>query len=249
MSNAYCLLDLTLEWRDEMRYYVSGRFLDSKADTENALLAPVEISIDTVGLARAPIDDDLTAYGQALTGMLMADKAGTVRRAYERARDAAAVRGAGLRIRLNILTTAQELHALRWETLRDPADATRRLLTQEGVWFSRFFSTQDLALQPIPNGGTLQCLVVIANPTDLRSGWSLSPIDAAAESGACRRRSRPGGRMSFIPAGCRRKRPCTTSWPRSGRRMPTSSTSSATARWSTAARGFFSNGRTVPVSS
>ena len=205
MSNAYCLLDLTLEWRDEMRYYVSGRFLDSKADTENALLAPVEISIDTVGLARAPIDDDLTAYGQALTGMLMADKAGTVRRAYERARDAAAVRGAGLRIRLNILTTAQELHALRWETLRDPADATRRLLTQEGVWFSRFFSTQDLALQPIPNGGTLQCLVVIANPTDLRSGWSLSPIDAAAEIGRVQAALSAGGANVIHPRRLQKK--------------------------------------------
>ncbi len=181
MSSASCLLDLTLEWRDEKRYYLSGRFLDSQTDTENALLEPVEIGIDADTLGRLPADDDLTLYGKTLTEMLLADEAGIVRRACQRARDAAAVRGAGLRIRLNILTTARELHALRWEAVRDPADASRRLLTQDGVWFSRFFSTQDLALQPIAKGGSLQCLVAIADPSDVSSAWGLGSIDATAE--------------------------------------------------------------------
>ena len=58
MAREFCLLDLTLEWRDERRYYLSGRFLDSKTDTENDLLEPVEISIDTARLDTLVVEDN-----------------------------------------------------------------------------------------------------------------------------------------------------------------------------------------------
>ena len=192
MPREFCLLDLTLEWRDEQRYYLSGRFLDSKTDTENVLLEPVEVAIDTARLDKLVVEDDPDAYGEALTRMVLDESAGAVHLAYERARSAAVNRD-GLRVRLNVLTSAPELHRVKWETLRDPADHSRRLLTQDGVWFSRFLSDQNVTLQPVAEGGALRCLVVISNPSDLQSAWGLSPIDVAAEVGRAEAAMAPAG--------------------------------------------------------
>ena len=44
--------------RDEQRTYLSGRGLDSRRDTENDLLEPVEISIDTARLDTLVVEDN-----------------------------------------------------------------------------------------------------------------------------------------------------------------------------------------------
>nr|NLU60610.1 CHAT domain-containing protein [Pseudomonas sp. BIGb0427] len=102
-----------------------------------------------------------------------------MREAYVHARIAAA-RQHGLRVRLNIQSSAPELHALRWETLQDPDDNSR-LLVQENVWFSRFLSARDFRWQPRADSGEISTLVVVANPDDLNTRWNLAAIDSAAE--------------------------------------------------------------------
>ena len=190
MPREHCLLDLILEWRDKKSYRLSGRFLDSKTDSENYLLEAVDVSIDTERLGKLKIGDDAEDYGTALTDMLFADAA--VRGAYERAR-AAAVGRDGLRVRVNVLSSAPELHAVRWEALRDPTDRSRRLLTQDSLWFSRFLSSQELSLPALSDGRTLRCVVVVASPTDVTSKWQVCAIDRAAEFERARKAMSPEG--------------------------------------------------------
>ena len=177
MPSKYCELELRIEWLDQGRYYLSARFIDSERDEENELLEPVEIKIDLNELRKCELD--AKQYGERLTSMLFGNSTAEIRRAYEHARVAAG-RMDGLRVRLTIQINAPELHSIRWETLVDPSDGTR-LLMQENVWFSRFLSTQDFQLRPVAEAGELHALIVIANPTDLETKWSLDRIDEKKE--------------------------------------------------------------------
>jgi hypothetical protein len=174
-----CVLDLKIEWRDLNSYYLSGRFLDSKSDQDNDLFDAVALDIDPDCLGL--LAHDTAAYGAKLTEMTFSDPNGEALRAYDKARAAARERE-GLRVRLNIRPSANELHALRWETLLDPRDGGRKLLTQGNLWFSRFLSTGEIELKPVSDTRLLQALIVVANPSDTRT-WGLEPIDLEAEVG------------------------------------------------------------------
>jgi hypothetical protein len=77
--------------------------------------------------------------------------------------------GGGLRLRIQIDISAEELHALRWETLRDPKDEAFFAL-QAGTPFSRFLAPPGFEQVSLRPKGQLRALVVIANPADLAGG-------------------------------------------------------------------------------
>ncbi len=81
--------------------------------------------------------------------------------------------GLDLRLRIQIDSSAIELHSLRWETLFDPEVAVPDLQNppylalRAGTPFSRFLSSPDWDQVGLRQKGDLRALVVIANPTDL----------------------------------------------------------------------------------
>jgi hypothetical protein len=125
---------------------------------------------------------DIPAYGTLLTDTLFADAG--VRTAFEQARTAADLLQLPLRFRLFIDSASPELHALRWETLRDPRDGSA-LLTGERILFSRYLRSPDF--RPVQRRGRadLRALVLVASPTDIEQyrpeGVPLQPLDVDAE--------------------------------------------------------------------
>jgi hypothetical protein len=115
---------------------------------------------------------DPARYGEALTRALFGEPA---------LRDAfVAARGAGrLRIRLSLGSGAADLHALRWETLRDPQrDAP--LLHDPRILFSRYLGSFDWRPVRLRPREELRALVVVADPADLPA-YQLTRVDVAAE--------------------------------------------------------------------
>ncbi len=176
-SHNYCELELRIQWLDRGVYFIGAKFIDSVSDLENEILDPIRIAIDVDQLRQLALDSD--AYGAALTQMLFGANDSAIRQAYLHARKAASARD-GLRIRLSIQTSAPELHAVRWETLRDPESGSP-LLTQSDIWFSRFLSADDFRLRQLPEQASLQALVIVANPSDIQTKWGLAKLDSDAE--------------------------------------------------------------------
>lgn len=121
------------------------------------------------------LTSDPAAYGLALGQMVLVQ---AISRALDQARVAAQRAGVPLRLRLVV---PPELHLLRWETLRDPADPDAPLLTTGGqLLFSRYLSSADWTpVQPRPLGGR-RALALLASPSDI-DDWGLVPFDLAAE--------------------------------------------------------------------
>jgi hypothetical protein len=107
-----------------------------------------------------------------------------VRHGFDKARSLAQSADLPLRVRLLIGANAPELHALWWETLRDPQDGTA-LLMDESLLFSRYLSSYDWRPVVVVPRSQLRVLVVIANPSDLADyepdGRTLVPVDVASE--------------------------------------------------------------------
>jgi hypothetical protein len=120
---------------------------------------------------------DPAAYGTLLGANLLSDA--NARAAFAEARANAAAQDLPLRLRLSIDSTAPELHALRWETLRDPHDGSS-LVTSERILFTRYLSSQDWRRVKLKPRGALKALVFVANPSNL-ADYSLAPVDAAGE--------------------------------------------------------------------
>ena len=176
-ANNYCELEFRIQWLDQGVYFIGAKFVDSVSDLENDILDPIRIAIDVDQLRDLALDSD--AYGAALTQMFFGAANSAIRQAYLHARKAASARE-GLRIRLSIQTSAPELHALRWETLRDPESGSP-LLTQADIWFSRYLSAEDFRLRQLPEQENLQALVIVVNPSDVRTKWGQPELDPDAE--------------------------------------------------------------------
>lgn len=146
---------------------------DSSRDSELALGVPVALDPDE--LLFLALDTD--AYGRALTAQLFGDP--RLREAWVKASAFAQGAGAAMRVRLRIDPGADDLHALRWETLRDPA-ADRLLCRSERVIFSRYLDTDDLGRARQVTRPALRALAAIANPPEL-ARFNLAPVDAAGE--------------------------------------------------------------------
>ena len=133
----YSDLEITFSRRDERKYVVGFRFNSSDdAAEQRSALEPV-VTIDMTGVA----GDDAEAYAEALTAAFFTPD---VRGEFNRFRAAAAALQSILRVRLSIDANLPELHAVHWETLRDPNridDNTGHLFTGEEIVVSRFLSS------------------------------------------------------------------------------------------------------------
>lgn len=174
----YSDLEITFSKRDERKYVLGFRFnsADDAAEQRSAL-EPV-IAIDMARLK----GDDAEAYAETLSAAFFTPD---VRGVFNRFRAAAAALGSILRIRLTIDANAPELHAVHWETLRDPNridDQTAHLFTGEEIVVSRFLSSgtdwRPIRLKP---KAALKALVVVANPAS-GAKYGLEPIDVEAET-------------------------------------------------------------------
>lgn len=171
---AYSELELRVQWLDPGKYFVAGRYIDPEHDSNTDLIDPTRIAIDLprlLGLVDKPGD-----YGSALTDMVFGAQGNPVFDAFVRARAVASALD-GLRIRLHVQANAPELHAVRWELMREPGRTTS-LLSDQHVWFSRFLSTDDFRLHPLQDPNTVKMLVVVANPSDLTTRWQKPALDA-----------------------------------------------------------------------
>ena len=173
----YSELELRIQWLDRGAYFIGGRYIDPEQDRETDLIEPLRIAIDLERLRDLVLDSE--GYGAALTEMVFGTAGNPIFEAFVRARTVAAARD-GLRIRLHVQASAPELHAVRWELLREPGGTTA-LLSNENVWFSRFLSTDDFRLRPLQDPNVVQVLVIVANPSDLTTKWQQPAIDAEAE--------------------------------------------------------------------
>lgn len=117
-------------------------------------------------------------YGQNLTSSLFSDP--VIQTSFAQALTSAQSLDLPLRVRLFIGPSAPELHALRWETLRNPQDDTP-LCTNENILFSRYLSSLDWRPMPLRPKAEMRALVVIANPKNLSEYPGLAPIDVGGE--------------------------------------------------------------------
>jgi len=174
----YSDLEITFIKRDERKYAAGFRFNSAEdAAEQRSALEPV-IAIDM----SAQTGDDAEAYADTLTAAFFTPE---VRGEFNRFRAAAAAIGSILRVRLTIDANAPELHAIHWETLRDPNridDKSAHLFTGEEIVVSRFLSSgtdwRPIRLKP---KAALKALVVVANPAS-GAKYGLEPIDVTAET-------------------------------------------------------------------
>lgn len=126
---------------------------------------------------------DTAAYGRALTEQIF--RLPALYDAWRHARALADGAITPVRLRLCLPEVSDDLHALRWETLRDPisdafvATDARLRLTRSIV----SSDTRPLSLLPKP---ALRALIVVASPRDL-GAYGLSMIDADGEVERLRR--------------------------------------------------------------
>ncbi len=166
-------LELSLHRHDAETYTVELRPTLPESEADLRLGArPAALDVDALRAYADPVE-----YGRALTANLFADPA--LRAAFAQARATAQSNNLLLRLRVLVGAGAGELHALRWETLRDP-ETDALLSTGEQVYFSRYLSSADWRPVRLRPQSTLHTLVVIANPDD-RADHGLSPITVAAE--------------------------------------------------------------------
>jgi hypothetical protein len=175
-------LEIGLYRWDATSYAIDLRYTppDGQDVVQPILSGPtVQLDLDQLGIQVL----DPEAYGKTLSaGLFNTPK---VQTAFAEACASAQALGVPLRVRLAISPSLPQLHNLRWEALRHPADGSW-LLTQEQTLFSRFLVSPDFRPVRQRPKGSLQALVVIANPTDL-TRWTvegrepLAPVDVHGE--------------------------------------------------------------------
>lgn len=137
----------------------------------------ISLTFDSARLAALALDPD--AYGLELGKMLLKSK--LLSQNFIKARTLAQQERLPLRLRLAIDTSAEELHALHWEMLRDPLTPPHASLTaSEQVLFSRYLGSTEPEPARARAHRQLRVLVLIAAPADLND-YGLTPIDAAQE--------------------------------------------------------------------
>jgi len=137
--------------------------------------AAATIQIDPMRLRALALD--VYAYGLELGRMVLVGAIGTL---FGQARALAERDSMPLRVRL-VLTDADELHTLRWETLRDPTRPDAPLLTAGSqLLFSRYMSSRDWTPATPRPSYRRRALVLLASPSDLPD-YGLAPLDLAAE--------------------------------------------------------------------
>ncbi len=140
----------------------------SAAATQLATNAPVTLDPE----ALRAMSHNPAAYGKLLSDQLFADQ--TLRDSWLKARAFAAADD--LQVRLRLDARADELHALRWETLRDP-ETDQPIALYERVRLVRTLDSADLTPVTIPPRPDLRALVVVSNPSNLAAGMAEVDVD------------------------------------------------------------------------
>lgn len=176
----YADLEITLRRGDGVNWSVDTRFSQPGSDADVRMSgsgeSPVTLDLDKL----LEIGDESLEYGRELGRGLLGGEVGAT---YRQARAAADSRGRPLRVRLLVGPDAPELHAVRWETLRDPEDDAA-LLTNENVVFSRYLESLDWRPVGVRPRRELAALVVVASPSGLDTfdvGRSLGELDVPGE--------------------------------------------------------------------
>lgn len=175
----YAEVELGLHRWEVGTYEVDFRFYEPGSEAEvRPILAPVTLDLAQLNA----LGDDPERYGSLLRDQIFSEP---LRSELRTARAVAAQNKIPLRLRLLISPTAQELHTIRWETLRDPEEADAPpLLTNENLLFSRY--VQSAAWRPVRlrHAGALKALVVVANPKNLallKTPHKLEPVNVEQE--------------------------------------------------------------------
>ena len=173
-AGEYADLEIGLHRRDAITWTVELRFAlpDNDAEVRLDVAGPLLATIDPRALDGILDDEE---YGLTLGSGLFDHGVGN---AFDKAFGVSQAKGMRLRVRLVIGSSATELHGLRWETLRTPANHAT-LLTNENVLFSRYLSSQDWRPVQVLPRGHLKALAVVAGPSDLQTidaGRSLAQV-------------------------------------------------------------------------
>ena len=154
-----------------------ARLADPGSQAGAVLATDVPVALDPRALLARALDP--VAYGRTLTAQVFADL--RLRDAWRDARRVADGADLPLRLRLRLTTTDAGIHALRWETLRDPITDVP-LATDARLRLVRSLDTDDtrpITLGPKPS---LSALFVVANPSDL-GRYDMAKIDVEGEVG------------------------------------------------------------------
>ena len=155
----YSDLELALRRRDASSYAASLRFNGPDDAAEQRSPVDPVFTIDNAALADT---FDALGYGTKLGEAFFA---GDLKTEFLRFRGLAQNQSSALRVRLSIESSAPELHALHWETLRDPAMTETPLFMGDATIVSRFLASgidsRPVRLKPKAD---LSALVVVANP-------------------------------------------------------------------------------------
>lgn len=172
-------LEIGLHRSQPGRYDVEMRLNDPDTDGEIApARASVEIDFDDF----LPLFRDGDAYGAELTKCVFPD--GDVRTLFGKAKAVLERGDRQMRLRLQIGPSASELHALRWELLRDP-ETNLPFASSERVLFSRFLLSRDWKVVKLRPKAELTALIAVSAPSDL-DRYQLADVPLDAEIGRAR---------------------------------------------------------------
>ena len=154
-------LEIVLRWDRRNDAFDIGVRFDVLDDNVEDWLPPGDpIRIDLARLSQLRAQE--TAYGEALTGMVLGGREVEqfVLRALNR------VEGQGrLHVRLH-LAAPPRFHAIRWELLRDPRTG-RPMATSPDVLLSRYLNSPDWRPIPALAEHALRALIVVAGPNNV----------------------------------------------------------------------------------
>ena len=170
-------LEIGIHRRDQESYSVDLRYVSATSDDTDVRLPTSALRLDLDDLRSAT---DTREYGEKLAAALLGDPERKL--ALAQAQAAASTADASLRIRLLIGPSARELHAVKWETLRDP-QTHQPMLTGENLLFSRYLSSVDW--RPLKPRADLRAFVFVADPQNAgdyqQGGQALARVDVAGE--------------------------------------------------------------------
>jgi CHAT domain-containing protein len=170
----YAELELSLHRLDATTCSLEFRFSQPNEDSLGQNTR-AEINIETQKLQELQLLPD--EYSQALTGALFGTE--EIRTAFAQARALARRNDTPIRMRLVIGTGDPELHALRWELLRDPQSG-ELIATDENILLSRYLTSMDWQAVRLQAQTRMSALVIVASPSNLAER-KLASIDVPKE--------------------------------------------------------------------
>ncbi len=171
-------LTLTIRRLPDASLYSDVRVKSDGNAAEAVLAVNVPVALDTGALLA--LMSDPTVYGRILSQQLFASQA--IRDAWLKVRGHTA--SGSLQLRINLDPTADDLHNIRWETLRDP-ETDRPIAMHERVRLVRTLDSANLKPIVIPLQPDLRALVVVSNPSNLDT-FQLAEVDVEGEIGRAR---------------------------------------------------------------